>query len=145
MKVLIQRVHPDAIVPQYQTDGASGFDLHSTSEVYIEPGEAKLVHTGLKVAIPEGYELQIRPRSGMALKQGITVLNSPGTVDSDYRGLVGVILVNHGKEAVSITMGQRIAQGVVCPVVKVNFEEVSYGDELPQTLRGEGGFGSTKS
>lgn len=128
--------------PTYQTSGAAGMDLYSTQNVILYPGRRTLVPTGVKLAIPEGYEGQIRPRSGLALKHGISVVNSPGTIDSDYRGEIGVILINHGEDTVTLDAGERIAQIVFTPVVRASFTQVDDIAELP-TERGEGGFGST--
>ncbi|EFL88232.1 dUTP diphosphatase [Ahrensia sp. R2A130] len=127
-------------LPAYETAGSAGFDLKAAEDLTIEPGERALVATGLAMALPSGHEGQVRPRSGLAVKHGITVLNSPGTVDEDYRGEVKVPLINHGHEAFVITRGMRIAQMVVAPVVQVDVAEV---DELDDTSRGSGGFGST--
>jgi dUTP pyrophosphatase len=128
--------------PTYQTSGAAGMDLHSTRQVPLFPGRRTLVPTGIKLAIPEGYEGQIRPRSGLALKYGISVVNSPGTIDSDYRGEIGVILINHGEDTVTLDAGERIAQIVFTPVVQAAFTQV---EDISQfsTERGDGGFGST--
>ena len=136
----IKKLDQDAIIPKYQTAGAAGFDLHSIVNEELNPGEQKLIGTGLSVAVPDGFELQIRPRSGLAAKYKVTVTNSPGTVDQDYRGEIKIILINLGQEKFIINKGDRIAQGVVCPVKQVIFEEV---EELPSTERGSGGFGST--
>lgn len=130
-------------LPSYETAGAAGADLRANlpgGSVRLAPGERALVPTGLKLEIPEGYEVQIRPRSGLALKQGLTLPNTPGTIDSDYRGPLGVIVLNAGQEVIEIAHGQRIAQMVVAPVVRAEFLEVS---ELGETARGAGGFGST--
>lgn len=158
MKVQIKKLHPGAVIPKYQTKGASGFDLHALEDVDLEPGETKLVKTGLAVAVQEGYELQVRPRSGISLKTPLRVANAPGTVDSDYRGEVCVIVTNTqvifpglvpglvsgsfvGVDlAQHIKKGDRIAQGVICPIVQAELEQVS---ELDETVRGSGGFGST--
>lgn len=126
--------------PKYQTPGAAGMDVCSVKSIVIPSGERALVPTGLSFEIPIDYEIQVRPRSGLALKQGITVLNSPGTIDSDYRGELGVILMNSGKDDFKIEVGDRIAQIVLCPVVKIEFKIVN---ELVDTDRGSGGFGST--
>lgn len=126
--------------PFYATTGSAGFDISSTEELTLLPGEKAIVGTGLFFEIPEGYELQIRPRSGNAAKHSVTVLNSPGTIDSDYRGEVKVILFNAGKKPFPIKAGDRIAQGVVSRVFQLKFEFVK---ELSETERGEGGFGST--
>lgn len=127
-------------MPRYQTPGAAGFDLHSVEEGELAPGEVGIFDTGWTVALPEGYEIQVRPRSGLALRHGLTVLNSPGTIDSDYRGPLKVILMNHGKQAVAVHRGDRIAQGIVARVARLSFLEA---DDLPETDRNSGGFGST--
>lgn len=131
-----------AILPEYKTDGASGCDVHAFVKEPVEllPGDIKLIPTGLACAIPEGFEIQVRPRSGLAAKNGITCLNTPGTIDSDYRGEIKVILINLGKEAFVVKNGDRIAQFVVAPVVRGIFKTVK---SLDETLRGSGGFGST--
>lgn len=131
-----------ALIPTYASEGASGADLRAyiTQELRLLPGCSVLVPTGIRVAIPEGFEIQIRPRSGLALKQQITVLNTPGTIDSDYRGEIGVILINHGKAEFVITPGMRIAQMVVAPFIRANF---LLSSELASTTRGSGGFGHT--
>lgn len=140
MKIQIKKLHPDAYIPKYQTSGAAGFDLHSIENTTLSPTEAKLIKTGLGMSIEDGYELQIRPRSGLAFKNGITVLNTPGTIDSDYRGEIMVLLINHSKQDFVITKGDRIAQGVISKVYQADFVEVS---ELDDTPRGSGGFGSS--
>jgi dUTP pyrophosphatase len=127
-------------LPRQQTAGSAGMDLRADEPVELAPGERRLVPTGIAVAIPPGYEGQVRPRSGLALRHGVGMVNAPGTVDSDYRGEVGVILVNWGQETVRITRGERIAQLVVAPVTRAVLREVT---ELPQSDRGGGGFGST--
>lgn len=131
-------------LPAYETAGAAGADLRANlpdgAAVTLQPGKRALLPTGLRMAIPEGYEVQIRPRSGLALKHGMTLLNTPGTIDSDYRGPLGVIMVNLGSEDFDVTHGMRIAQMVVAPVVQARFETVTTLDE---TARGAGGFGST--
>ena len=127
-------------LPAYATSGAAGMDIVSAEQVTIAPGARHAVATGLAVAIPEGFELQVRPRSGLALKHGISVPNTPGTIDSDYRGELKVILINLGDEPFAIARGDRIAQLVLAPVVQAAWDEV---DELDATDRGEGGFGST--
>lgn len=139
-QVQIMKVHPDAVVPMYQTSGAAGFDFHAIEDVLIPPNETLLVRTGLAFAIPEGFELQVRPRSGLSLKSPLRVANSPGTVDSDYRGELGVILTNTYKEPYRVSKGDRIAQGVISSYVKADFVAVA---ELTNTPRGKGGFGST--
>lgn len=134
----------EVALPSYETTGAAGADLRANlpdrGTVEIQPGARALVPTGLRMAIPEGYEVQVRPRSGLALKQGVTVANAPGTIDSDYRGEVGVILINLGNEPFVVGHGDRIAQMVVAPVVQAGFTVV---DSLDDTARGAGGFGST--
>jgi len=131
-------------LPAYQTEYAAGLDLVAAvtadSPMVIAPGAYALVPTGLTMALPAGFEAQVRPRSGLAAKHGVTVLNSPGTIDADYRGEIGVLLINHGQNSFTIRRGERIAQMVVAPVVQANFETVV---ELTQTARGDGGFGST--
>ena len=131
-----------AIIPEYKTSGAAGADVCAflSEPVVIKSGEFAMIPTGLSFAIPEGYEIQVRPRSGLAAKNGDTVLNTPGTIDSDYRGEVKVILINHGKDAFTVNNGDRIAQLIVAPVTQGIFEKT---DELDSTERGEGGFGST--
>ena len=142
VKLLIKKLHKNIILPEYKTDGSSGMDLMANVEqtVKILPGEKKIISTGIMVAIPEQYEIQIRPRSGLAAKNGISVLNTPGTIDSDYRGEIKVILINLGKDIFQINKNDRIAQMIVCPIIKVELMEV---ESLPETVRGEGGFGST--
>lgn len=127
-------------LPKYETKGSAGLDIKSIEELTINPGERKLVKTGLFLEIPEGYEVQVRPRSGLALKKGVTVLNSPGTIDADYRGEVGVILINHSDESYDIIIGDRIAQMVFAKVEQADWLET---EEMSETERGEGGFGST--
>ena len=132
----------DLPLPAYATDGAAGMDVMAaiTAPVVIPPGGRALIPTGLRLALPHGHELQIRPRSGLALKHGITLPNSPGTIDEDYRGELGVIVLNAGTEAFTVERGMRIAQAVLAPVTRAAWSEVT---ELPDTTRGEGGFGST--
>ena len=141
-RVLIKKLNPDVELPVYKTSGASGMDLMAFIEepIKIAPNSSHLVPTGLSVAFSEDYELQIRPRSGLAAKNNITVLNTPGTIDSDYRGEIKIILFNHGEKEFIINNKDRVAQMILTPVVKIRFEEV---DNLPDTLRGKGGFGST--
>jgi len=141
-KVLIKKLNPNVELPAYKTNGASGMDLMAFIEesIKILPNSSYLVPTGLSIAFSEDYEIQIRPRSGLAAKNSITVLNTPGTIDSDYRGEIKIILFNHGKEDFLINNKDRIAQMVLTPVVKIELEET---ENLPDTLRGEGGFGST--
>jgi dUTP pyrophosphatase len=135
-------VEDEELIPHYGSELAAGADLKSASKetIVIEPGAHALVSTGIRMEIPEGYEVQIRPRSGLAYKHQITVLNTPGTIDADYRGEVGVLLMNHGKEPFSVTYGMRIAQMVLAPVVQADFQVET---ALTQTGRGEGGFGHT--
>jgi len=131
-------------LPAYETTGSAGMDLRAAlsefEPIVLAPGERKLIPTGLRIALEPGYEAQVRPRSGLALKHGVTCLNSPGTIDSDYRGEVGVILINHGQIAFEINRGERIAQMVIAPCVQAVMAEV---DALDETARGAGGFGST--
>jgi dUTP pyrophosphatase len=144
MKIYIKRLKKDHPVslPQYMTEGSSGMDLFASLalEVTLVPGERKLIPAGISVAIPEGYEGQVRPRSGLAIQKGIGIVNGPGTIDADYRGEVGVLLINFGKEPFTIRNGDRIAQMVISPVYRVTLEEV---DDLPPTRRQGGGFGHT--
>jgi dUTP pyrophosphatase len=144
MKIYIKRLKKDFPVslPQYMTEGSSGMDLFASlsQEVTLVPGERKLIPAGISVAIPEGFEGQIRPRSGLAIQKGIGIVNGPGTIDADYRGEVGVLLINFGKEPFAIRNGDRIAQMVISPVTRVTLEEV---DDLPPTRRQGGGFGHT--
>tara|TARA_B100000941_G_scaffold243178_1_gene187141 strand:+ start:1260 stop:1700 length:441 start_codon:yes stop_codon:yes gene_type:complete len=142
VKILIKKANKDAITPSYKTDGSSGVDLSAflDKKVVIKPNRSALIPTGLQVAIPVGLEIQIRPRSGLAAKDSISVLNSPGTIDSDYRGELKIILFNHSKKDFIINNGDRIAQMVLVPILKMEFEEV---DSLPDTARSHGGFGST--
>ena len=131
-------------LPQYETAGAAGMDLRAAlpedAPVVLQPGEWRLIPTGLSIALPEGFEAQIRPRSGLSVKYAITCVNAPGTVDADYRGEIKVNLINHGREPFTVTRGERIAQMVVAPVTRVAWEEV---EDLDDTERGAGGFGST--
>ncbi|MDG5746652.1 dUTP diphosphatase [Qipengyuania sp. XHP0207] len=140
--VRIKRLpHGDGLdLPAYATDGAAGMDVVAAENVTLEPGTRHAVATGLAMAIPGGYEIQVRPRSGLALKHGISVPNTPGTIDSDYRGELKIVLINHGSEAFAIARGDRIAQLVLAPVTQAEWEEV---EELDATTRGSGGFGST--
>ena len=140
MKLKIKKLIPEAIIPAYQSELAAGVDLHSIEDYILKPMERKLIKTGLAFEIEEGYEVQIRPRSGLAFKHGITVLNSPGTIDADYRGEIMVLLINLGNEEFEIKKGERIAQAVIAPVVQAKIMEV---EELSDTKRGEKGFGST--
>jgi len=140
--VRIKKLRPDAVVPRYMTAGAAGLDLAAALDapVVIEPGARVAISTGLAMAIPAGFEGQVRPRSGLAKNHGITLVNAPGTIDSDYSGPITVLLINLGREPVTIQHGHRIAQLVIAPVVQAELEEV---DELEATERGAGGFGST--
>ena len=141
-KIQIKKLSNEVITPKYETLGSSGMDLaaYIEQDVVINSGDKALVPIGFSLSIPQGYEVQIRPRSGLAAKKGITVLNTPGTIDADYRGEIKVILINLGNEKFIIKNGERIAQMVVCPVVQAYLEEVN---ELTNTDRGSGGFGST--
>ena len=127
-------------LPQYSTESSAGIDLRASEEAVLLPGERAGISTGLYIELPEGYEAQVRPRSGLAMKNGITVINSPGTIDSDYRGEIRVLLVNHGTEAFSVQPGDRIAQMVVAPVTRISWVEE---EALAPSGRGDGGFGST--
>ena len=129
-------------LPQFETTQSAGMDLRANIDapVVLQPGDRALIPTGIKMALPEGYEAQIRPRSGLAYKHGITVLNSPGTIDADYRGDVGVLLINHGREAFTVENGMRVAQMVVAQYSQFEWESV---EDLDETARGAGGFGST--
>ena len=142
VKVLIKKLNSKVQLPKYKTDGSSGMDLMAflESPINLKPQESELIPTGISIAIPEDTEIQIRPRSGLAAKSNISVLNTPGTIDSDYRGEIKIILFNHGKEDFVINNNDRIAQMILMPIVKAEFEEV---ENLPKTLRGSGGFGST--
>ena len=142
IKVLVKKLNPKAELPKYKTEGSSGMDLMALIEkpIKIKPQSSVLISTGLSIAIPEDTEVQIRPRSGLAAKSSISVLNTPGTIDSDYRGEIKIILFNHGKEEFIVNNGDRIAQMILMPVFKAEFEEIK---ELPKTVRGSGGFGST--
>ena len=142
VKVLIKKLDTAVKLPEYKTDGASGMDLVAflKDAVIVKPKTSSLIPTGISVAFSKNYEIQIRPRSGLAAKNNITVLNTPGTIDSDYRGEIKVIIYNHGDTNFIINNGDRIAQMILCPVVKMMLEETN---DLPETIRGEGGFGST--
>jgi len=140
MKLQILKLDDSATVPKYSHPGDAGLDLFAIAEQIIEPGEAKLIPTGIAIALPIGTEAQIRPRSGLALKHSITVLNSPGTIDAGYRGEIGIILINHGKEAFQVRAGMKIAQMVIASVIQAEIETV---ENLSETSRGTGGFGST--
>ena len=141
-KVLIKKLDPSVELPAYKTEGASGMDLMALVKkpINLKPNSSCLVPTGLAVAFSSDFEIQIRPRSGLAAKNNISVLNTPGTIDSDYRGEIKVILFNHGKNDFLINNKDRIAQMILTPVIKIDLEET---DNLPETIRGEGGFGST--
>jgi dUTP pyrophosphatase len=136
----IKKMNEDAIIPNFAHKGDAGMDLYSIEEVIIPPTESKLIKTGVSIALPKNTEAQIRPRSGLALKYSVTVLNTPGTIDEGYRGEIGIILINHGKEEFIVTKNMKIAQMVVKPIYDINILEVN---ELNDTDRGEGGFGST--
>ena len=141
-EVLIKRLSKNIEIPKYETNGSSGMDLSANIEkqIKIEPGKTSIIPTGISVSIPKNFEIQIRPRSGLAAKSQISVLNSPGTIDADYRGELKVILINLGNKTFVVEKGTRIAQMVLCPIVKAKFKEV---DNLDDTDRGAGGFGST--
>ena len=141
-KILIKRLSKEVPLPKYETSGSSGMDLAANINAYIEinPGKTAIIPTGLALSIPKGFEVQIRPRSGLAANQKISVLNTPGTIDADYRGEIKVILINLGQESFKVEKGLRIAQMVVCPVIQAQLKEV---DDLNETERGKGGFGST--
>ena len=141
-KILIKRLSKEVSLPKYETNGSSGMDLAADidANINIDPGKTAIIPTGLALSIPKGFEVQIRPRSGLAAKQKISVLNTPGTIDADYRGEIKVILINLGQETFKVEKGLRIAQMVVCPIVRAQLKEV---DDLSETERGEGGFGST--
>ena len=142
VKVLIKKLADEVELPSYKTSGASGMDLIAfiKSPVTVEPKTSALIPIGISMAFSENYEIQIRPRSGLAAKKNISVLNTPGTIDSDYRGEIKVIIYNHGNENFVIKNGDRIAQMILTPVIKMELEETN---ELPETIRGDGGFGST--
>lgn len=140
MKLKIQKLQDNAILPHYAHEHDAGLDLFSIEDLTLEPGTSRLVHTGIAIELPPGTEGQIRPRSGLALKHGITVLNTPGTIDASYRGEIGIILINHGKHPFQITAGMKIAQLVITPILRVTIEAV---EALTPTTRGEAGFGST--
>ena len=141
-EVLIKRLSKDIELPKYETNGSSGMDLSANIEkqIKIEPGKTSIIPTGISVSIPKNFEIQIRSRSGLAAKNNISVLNTPGTIDSDYRGELKVILYNHGNKEFVVNNDDRIAQMILVPIIKATFEEV---ESLPETIRGEGGFGST--
>ena len=141
-EILIKKLSKNSNLPEYATSGSSGMDLAANIEksIIIEPGKTSIIPTGISVSIPKNFEIQIRPRSGLAAKNQITVLNTPGTIDADYRGEIKVILINLGNQKFLIEKGTRIAQMVLCPVTRAKLKVV---DELEETLRGESGFGST--
>jgi dUTP pyrophosphatase len=140
MEVKIVKIEKDLPTPSYAHEGDAGMDLYSSENYSLNPGESKIFSAGIKVAIPFGYEMQVRPRSGLAAKFGVTVLNTPGTIDHQYRGIVGIILINHGKNVYEVKKGDRIAQAVFSKFESARLEEV---EDLDDTSRGEGGFGST--
>ena len=142
VKILVKKSNPAIELPSYKTNGASGMDLMAwiDNPIILKPGRSCLVPTGISVAFPQEYEIQVRPRSGLAAKNNISVLNTPGTIDSDYRGEIKIILFNHGNEDFIINNKDRIAQMVLTPIIKMQLEETN---ELPDTNRGKGGFGST--
>ena len=141
-EILIKKLSKNVNLPKYETDGSSGMDLAANNEIKIEiePGKTAIIPTGLAVSIPKNFEIQIRPRSGLAAKNRISVLNTPGTIDADYRGEIKVILINHSDNVFVVEKGLRIAQMVLCPVVRATLKEV---ETLTETKRGSGGFGST--
>ena len=142
VKVLVKKLNSKVQLPSYKTNGSSGMDLLAfiNSPITIKPGTSELISTGISIAIPSNFEIQIRPRSGLAAKSSISILNTPGTIDSDYRGEIKIILFNHSKKEFIVNNNDRVAQMVLMPVLKVDFEEVN---ELPDSVRGSGGFGST--
>ena len=140
MTLKVQRLSPDAILPEYAHPGDAAMDLFAGEEAVLAPGEYRLIRTGIAIELPANTEAQVRPRSGLALKHGITLLNSPGTIDEGYRGEVGVILINHGRQPFTVAKGMKIAQMAVAPVARVGVQEAR---QLSATSRGEGGFGST--
>ena len=142
VKILIKKLNSKVKLPKYKTDGSSGMDIMAFIDkpVSIMPKKSELIPTGLSIAIPQNTEIQIRPRSGLASKNNISVLNTPGTINSDYRGELKIILFNHGENEFIVNNQDRVAQMVLAPIIKATFEEV---EELPETIRGEGGFGST--
>ena len=142
VRILIKKFDKNIKLPAYKTSGSSGMDLvaYIKNKIIINPGKTAMIPTGIAVAIPRNYEMQIRPRSGLAAKKGISVLNTPGTVDSDYRGEIKIILINLSKKSFMVKSGDRVAQMILCPVVKAKLQEVK---NLPKTVRNKGGFGST--
>ena len=142
VKILIKKFNNNIQLPTYKTSGSSGMDLiaNNKKKIIIKPTKTSIIPTGIAVAIPKNYEIQIRPRSGLAAKKSVSVLNTPGTIDSDYRGEIKIILINLSKKPFIVKSGDRIAQMIVCPITKVKLKEVK---NLPKTVRGKGGFGST--
>lgn len=140
MKLLVEKINDLAVIPFKAHEGDAGMDLFSIEDVVIAPMERKLIHTGIRIQLPKNTEAQIRPRSGLALKNGITVLNTPGTIDEGYRGEIGIILINLSNENFVVSRGMKIAQMVIKPILELDVEEVNYLDD---SSRGEGGFGST--
>ena len=140
MRVFVKKIHPDAVIPAYAHEGDAGVDLFAVEDTIITAGERKLLPTGLQISFPEGFEAQVRPKSGLALKKGLSIVNTPGTIDSGYRGEVGVIAVNLSTDDIQVTKGMKIAQMVFNKIEEAQFREVK---ELDQTARGGGGFGST--
>jgi len=142
IKILVKKFDKNIKLPAYKTSGSSGMDLVAfiKNNITIGPSKKAIIPTGIAVSIPKNYEIQIRPRSGLAAKNSVSVLNTPGTIDSDYRGEIKIILINLGKKTFIIKPGDRVAQMVLCPIKKIEFEEVK---KLPKTIRGKGGFGST--
>ena len=141
-KILIKRLNKNLPLPKYETAGSSGLDIYADidDDQILKPGEHRVVPTGIALTVPKGYEIQVRPRSGLAAKNGISIVNSPGTIDADYRGEIKIILFNHGNKNFMINNKDRIAQMVLTPIIKMELEETN---ELPESIRGEGGFGST--
>ena len=140
MELLVKLLDSKAIIPSYAHEGDAGLDLYSIDSVLINPGEHKLIHTGISIQLPSNTEAQIRPRSGLALKHGITVLNTPGTIDEGYRGEIGVIIINHGSSPFAVECGMKIAQMVIKPIIRVTVKST---DDLSDSERDKGGFGST--
>ena len=142
VKILVKKFYKNIKLPIYKTAGSSGMDLvaYIKNKITINPGKTAIIPTGIAIATPKNYEIQIRPRSGLAAKKGITVLNTPGTIDADYRGEIKIILINLSKKSFVVKSGDRIAQMILCPVAKGRLKEVK---DLPKTVRGKGGFGST--
>jgi len=142
VKILVKKFDKNIKLPTYETSGSSGMDLvaYIKNKITIKPGKTAMISTGIAIAIPKNYEIQIRPRSGLAAKKGISVLNTPGTVDSDYRGEIKIILINLSEESFVVKSGDRVAQMMLCPVIKAKLKEVK---NLPKTIRNRGGFGST--